>query len=58
MRSHVVCLAKRFLEKEPNEVVPTLGKCPVCDGVLTWGNVVVERQKRKRARLDELNITT
>lgn len=57
MHSHLTCLASRFLAHEPDQIVPTAGKCPVCGETLLWGAVVVERQKRKKARLKELNIT-
>lgn len=36
--SHVVCLAKCFLEK--GEYVPIQGKCPNCFSVFLWGDLV------------------
>ncbi len=57
MRCHLVCLANRFLGNEQDQLVPTYSTCPVCNGMLTWGSVVVERQKRKKAMLKELNMT-
>lgn len=57
MRAHVVCLAQLFLHDQPQQLIPTTAPCPVCKGSLTWGAVVVERQKRKRHKLSSLNIT-
>lgn len=55
MRCHVVCLAKHWLRDEPDELMPTGGACPGCSEFLTWGNVVADRQRRKKARLIQLN---
>jgi hypothetical protein len=57
MRAHVTCLAAHFLALEPQQLVPTMAACPVCKGTLTWQAVVTERQKRKKQKLAELNIT-
>ncbi len=57
MRAHVTCLATHFLRNEPQQLIPTVGACPVCQSALTWHAVVLERQKRKKQKLAEMNIT-
>lgn len=41
--SHVSCLSKRFLtqEKAPEgTIIPTRGKCPSCEGVVEWVDLI------------------
>ena len=40
MESHMVCLAKYFLAKEPSQIVPIDGTCPVGNHTLLWGNLL------------------
>ena len=40
MESHMVCLAKRFLVKEPDQIIPIDGTCPVGNHTLLWGNLL------------------
>lgn len=35
---HITCLANRILE--PGEYVPVEGKCPKCNKLLLWGDLV------------------
>lgn len=57
LKCHVVCLARQFLSNEPSEVIPTTGKCPWCKRRLIWGDVVLNRQKRRRLFLKQMDIT-
>ena len=36
----MVCLAKYFLAKEPSQIVPIDGTCPVGNHTLLWGNLL------------------
>lgn len=36
--SHIICLSKCFLEK--GEFIPIEGKCPKCDGIFLWGDLI------------------
>lgn len=49
--SHVVCLSKRFLEK--GEFIPIEGKCPKCDEVFLWGDLI----RKYKGCYDNLDIT-
>ncbi|XP_052243821.1 structure-specific endonuclease subunit slx1-like isoform X2 [Dreissena polymorpha] len=43
MVSHIICLAKRFLEKKNENavhIVPVEGACPKCNQNLLWGNLI------------------
>lgn len=60
LRSHVKCLALHMLKEQgedAEELVPTWGKCPICQEKLVWGEIVAEKQKRKRVCLERANIT-
>ena len=42
--SHILCLAKKFTNKEGAGLVPVSGDCPSCGGLELWGNLI--RKKR------------
>lgn len=47
MKSHVLCLASRWTTLL--ELVPVMGKCPNCDTILLWGNLI-QNLKLKNAK--------
>ena len=48
--SHILCLAKHFTENDES-LIPIQGKCPKCDGVQMWGNLI----RKKRGCYEELS---
>jgi len=40
MISHITCLAELFLEKSPNDLIPTSNEYPECGTVLRWGDLI------------------
>lgn len=49
--AHLVCLAKSFFEckseTSSDELIPEKGKCPRCDRMQTWGDVLKARAVKK-----------
>ena len=57
MASHLTCLSSVFLHEEKNNaILPTSGRCPQCDSVLTWSDLVKNLSIRIRgqSRLQKL----
>lgn len=59
--SHIICLANRFLayEKEGEiddqlHVIPSFGKCPVCDVKAMWGDLVLQKKRNAKLINDEV----
>lgn len=46
--SHVVCLSKKFLQDQPELLVPTKGKCPSCLEEVEWAALMKEMTLRTR----------
>lgn len=50
-------MALLFLHGKADEVIPTTGVCPQCSNPLRWGDVVMQRQKRRLLALEKLDVT-
>ena len=50
LQAHITCLAMRFVAAD--QVIPTHGPCPSCGMRLIWGQMVMERQKRKKLKTE------
>ena len=57
MESHMVCLAKHFLKKEPDQMVPIDGTCPVGNHTLLWGNLLAFKHGISPVRLNFIENT-
>ncbi|KAJ5073846.1 structure-specific endonuclease subunit slx1 [Anaeramoeba ignava] len=44
---HLLCMARIFLSKSPQKLLPTKGNCPCCGNRLIWGDIVRVSQKGK-----------
>ena len=48
---HLSCWSRSMLEEdEPDNILPVQGKCPKCEGVVHWGDMMKELTLRVRGR--------
>ncbi|OOF94356.1 hypothetical protein ASPCADRAFT_51673 [Aspergillus carbonarius ITEM 5010] len=50
--SHLLCLSTKFLDsaREPDQLVPIDGNCPLCDSIIQWSTMMQELSLRSRGR--------
>lgn len=52
--AHMICLARSFLNT-PDEYIPVRGRCPECNLMLLWGDLIRARQGVWQKRTDVIN---
>lgn len=40
LAAHITCLARVFLEKDPQQFLPIEGQCPCCKNLVLWGDLI------------------
>eukprot|EP00057_Strongylocentrotus_purpuratus_P031061 XP_783475.3 PREDICTED: structure-specific endonuclease subunit slx1 [Strongylocentrotus purpuratus] len=41
---HMICVSKRFLKNDPDQLLPIEGSCPSCKEVVLWGDLIRKKQ--------------